>query len=50
MGKTATDTTDTDKNKSVFCHVIYDELISSLLDVLDPASRMKAFGGKVIAF
>jgi hypothetical protein len=44
------DTTDTDKNKSVFCHVIYDETVSSLLDVIDPVERMKALGTKVIAF
>ncbi|WP_405598649.1 MULTISPECIES: hypothetical protein [unclassified Pseudoalteromonas] len=44
------DTTDTDKNKSVFCHVIYDEELANVLDLIEPSVRLKSLGDKIIAY
>lgn len=44
------DTTDTDKNKSVFCHVIYDQSIDTLLKFVGKSEREKSLGKKVTAY
>lgn len=44
------DTTDTDKNRSVFCHLIYDEIIGNFLNILDPDIRLKRLGVAVSGY
>lgn len=44
------DTTDTDKNRSVFCHIIYDASIKQFLDILAQETRTKSLGVPIIGF
>ncbi len=44
------DTTDTDKNRSVFCHIIYDSGISQFLTILPLELRNKKLGVAVQGF
>ncbi len=44
------DTTDTDRNRSVFCHVVFDQSFKILLDALDKNIVLKLMGLNVQAF
>lgn len=44
------DTTDTDKNRSVFCHIIYAPVIESVLSPIDQNIIRQKLGVAVIAF
>ncbi|ABI37131.1 hypothetical protein Shewmr4_0050 [Shewanella sp. MR-4] len=44
------DTTDTDKNRSVFCHVVYDLTFANFLDVLQTNVRERFLGVFVKAY
>jgi len=44
------DTTDTDRNRSVFCHVVFDQNFNNLLNVLDENQIKKIMGLHVQAF
>jgi len=44
------DTTDTDKNKSVFCHVVFDETLARIIEALPENMRLAEFGAKVAAY
>lgn len=44
------DTTDTDRNRTVFCHVVYDSNFAQILDQINPEFRKRILGEKVIAF
>lgn len=44
------DTTDTDRNRTVFCHIVYDETTEKVLAALNVEERHKVLGCSIRAF
>jgi len=44
------DTTDTDRNRSVFAHIVYDNSIETVLSAIDEPIRLKVLGVPVKAY